>query len=479
MRILWICNIMLPVFAIAHGLPYSNREGWLSGCYERILRDIRSISLAEGMHETAEGMHETAEGMHGTAEGMHETAEGLELGVCFPVNDENLAVMREQPEGTHFYGFIEDLNHPERYTPELEKKFKEILADFQPDVVHIFGTEFPHTLAAVRAYGRPERTLLGIQGLCSVIADRYLDGLPDRICRRATFRDLVRQDSLKQQQEKFRERGKNEILAIEAAGNITGRTAFDRQETFEINPDAKYFEMNETLRKEFYEGQWQAEKSITHTIFLTQGDYPIKGFHFMLEAMSRIIRRYPDARLYVAGNSLTGEIDRSTVTDDKAEITENSSRYPLFMRISEYGRYLNELIHKYNLSDKISFLGKLTAGQMKEQYLRCSVYVCPSVIENSPNSLGEAMLLGVPCAAAATGGIPDMLTNGTDGLLFEKCNPQAIAEAVDELWKKPEKARKYGINAAKHAHITHDPDRNHDRLMEIYRTINASAGKES
>ena len=39
MRVLWLCNVMLPVFAKAHGLPYTNREGWLSGCYERMTEE--------------------------------------------------------------------------------------------------------------------------------------------------------------------------------------------------------------------------------------------------------------------------------------------------------------------------------------------------------------------------------------------------------------------------------------------------------
>lgn len=37
MRVLWLCNIMLPAFAESEGLPYSNREGWLSGSFDRIL----------------------------------------------------------------------------------------------------------------------------------------------------------------------------------------------------------------------------------------------------------------------------------------------------------------------------------------------------------------------------------------------------------------------------------------------------------
>lgn len=60
--------------------------------------------------------------------------------------------------------FREDTVHPENYDASMEQSLKAVIDDFQPDIVHIFGTEFPHTLAMVKAFGNPERTLIGIQG---------------------------------------------------------------------------------------------------------------------------------------------------------------------------------------------------------------------------------------------------------------------------------------------------------------------------
>ena len=126
-------------------------------------------------------------------------------------------------------------------------------------MIHVFGTEFPHALAAVRAFGKPERTLVGIQGLCYKIAEVYMAKLPEAVCGRATFRDLVRRDSLRRQQEKFFIRGEREKEVIRLAGHVTGRTAFDREGTRQVNPDAEYHPMNETMRSSFYEGCWKEE----------------------------------------------------------------------------------------------------------------------------------------------------------------------------------------------------------------------------
>ena len=55
---------------------------------------------------------------------------------------------------------------------------------------------------------------------------------------------------------------------------------------------------------------------------------------------------------------------------------------------------------------------------MRQAYLEADVFLLPSQSENSPNSLGEAMLLGLPCVASNAGGIPDMLADGQEGLLY-------------------------------------------------------------
>ena len=103
-------------------------------------------------------------------------------------------------------------------------------------------------------------------------------------------------------------------------------------------------------------------------------------------------------------------------------------------------------------------------SEMKEQFLKCSVFVCPSVIENSPNSLGEAMLLGVPVAASRIGGIPDMVSENKDGVLFEKGNVDDIVKAILQIWDEPVIAAVYGDNAAAHARLTHNADATHDLL---------------
>ena len=85
-------------------------------------------------------------------------------------------------------------------------------------------------------------------------------------------------------------------------------------------------------------------------------------------------------------------------------------------------------------------LGKLSEEEMKQQFLKSNVFVCASVLENSPNTVGEAMLLGVPVVASRAGGIPDMITDGSEGLLFETGNPADLASAVDKVFSQEKDA---------------------------------------
>lgn len=430
-KVLWICNIMLPAIARQLGLPYSNREGWLTGIFEQLTKEKENRQI--------------------------------ELGICFPAGDVREYTMLTIGEmlkvkGVPCYAFIEDLNRPEQYDPAMEMRFREIFRDFNPDMIHIFGTEFPHALAAAKAFGRPEKTLIGIQGLCGEIAKVYMAGLPEKVCRKVTFRDFIRKDSLKQQQEKFVLRGEHEKEAIRLSGHITGRTCFDREGTKQINPKAVYYSMNETMRSSFYTGQWKLEECEKHSIFLGQGDYPLKGFHFMLEAMPALLRKYPDTVLYVAGNSI---VKRQTLKDK--------------IKLSSYGKYLIFLMKKYHLEDKVIILGKLSEEQMKRQFLKANVFVCPSVLENSPNTLGEAMLLGVPVAAAAVGGIPDMVTDGKEGLLFAAGDVKGLAAAIEAIWQEDKQGQSLAVRlsgkARMRARMAHDGAKNYERLMEIYRNI--------
>lgn len=442
MKVLWLCNIMMPMIAEQLNMEASNKEGWLSGLADVILKRKES--------------------------------NGIELAVAFPApgrllsEGEDICIHRITVQGCQVacYGFREDVRKPEIYDGKLEDRMQRILDSWEPDLVHCFGTEYPHTLAMCRAVARKDRLLISIQGLCGPYAECYFSDLPDQVIRSVTLRDWLKSDSIRQQQRKFEMRGEMELESVKLAGNIAGRTEWDRFYSEKWHKDARYFELNETLRENFYSTVWKQEDCTPHSIFLSQGDYPIKGLHYMLKAMPAILAEYPDALVFVAGNSVVKD---STVKEK--------------LKLSGYGKYLRKLLRENNLREKVVFLGKLDAEGMRERYLKSHLFVCCSSIENSPNSLGEAMLLGMPCVSADVGGIPSIFTGGEDGILYQghrgglnsSSDLEAIsgrlAKSVIELWKNRDRQVEYCRNARKHAEKNHDREKNYRKMTEIYTKI--------
>lgn len=420
MKTLWLINIQLPEAGVLlkdKPIPYG---GWLVGA-SSALSAYDDIDLSVAFPKS--GLHDVQQ-LRG---------ERINYYSFPPVHEKDIASNRINP---HLIKILEKAN---------------------PDIVHIFGTEYPHTLAMVNTCD-VNKVIISIQGLTSIYAKHYMASLAENIQNRNTFRDLVKRDNLKQQQVKFAKRGLLEIEALKKVRHIIGRTTWDRACTYQINPDAIYHHCNETLRDEFYKHEWDIQKCEKHSIFVSQGSYPIKGLHYMLEAMPLILKNFPDAKLYVGGANIT-----------KSETIKD------WFKLSSYGKYIKDLIKKYDLGNVVFFTGVLDEKQMCQQYLRSHVFVCPSSIENSPNSLGEAMILGVPCVASDVGGVSDMIQHREEGYIYQADAPYMLAYYVGEIFKNDEIALQISEKARKHALITHDPDKNLSRLLEIYKEIKSSS----
>lgn len=345
---------------------------------------------------------------------------------------------------------------PHVYLPELEVQFGTQLKEFQPDAVHIWGTEYGHTLAMVNAAeecGMQEKTVVSIQGLCSVYAGHYAEGVPYEIQKKYTLRDFLRRDNILQQQRKYVLRGNLEMQALEKAAHVMGRTDWDRACTAQINPEAKYHTCCETLREPFYEGEWRYENCRKHRIFASSCVYPVKGFHYLLAAFAQIVKRYPDATLAVPGRSFL-------VTGQKAKLRQQA-----------YHQYLRQLAERYGVTDRIEFLGSLSAEGMKEAFLDANVFVLPSTIENSPNSLGEAMLLGVPCVSSDVGGVTTMMEHNREGFVYQSTAAYMLAYYIQQVFDMEEQAEQMGAAARAHAQQTHNPEKNLQDLLAIYQQL--------
>ena len=141
------------------------------------------------------------------------------------------------------------------------------------------------------------------------------------------------------------------------------------------------------------------------------------------------------------------------------------------IRENAYQRYLKQLIRTLCLENSIEFLGSLDADGMKLAFLNANVFAMPSTIENSPNVLGEAMLLGVPCVAADVGGVTTMMTHETEGFVYQSTAPYMLAHYICKVFAMEDAAADMGQAARAHAMRTHDPEKNLQDLLTIYQSL--------
>lgn len=337
----------------------------------------------------------------------------------------------------------------QKYNQDYESYWLRVKSQVHPDVVHIHGTEFSHGLAYIRACGN-ERVVVSVQGLKSGIAPYYCAGLSSKeIFSCITFHDIIKGTIYGEQRAFFRS-GELEKEMLRSVNHIIGRTSWDRAHIWSINPEAKYHICNETLRPEFYDGsKWSYDRCVPHSIFLSQGTYPLKGVHQVLKAMPQILSHYPDTVIRIAG----------------VDITRNHGVWGL-LHFTGYGKILRHLIRKLNLENKVTFLGPLNAEQMKLEYLRSNVFVCPSSIENSPNSLGEALLLGVPCCASYVGGVPDFMY-GNEQYMYRFEEIDVLAECICKTFG----GDRYYLSVPEIVRERFNPDTNNNRIIEIYNCL--------
>lgn len=409
MKILWMCNLILPQIAeeMKTSVPYGG--GWMTGLAEDII-----------------------------------SATDIELTVCFPY--------RTAVEGTagkiRYFGF------------DGETAIHNIIEKENPDIVHIFGTEYMHSYHAAMAcekLGMSQKAVVSAQGIVSFASKHYFGGIPTFVKYARTLRDVLKRQSINKAKKSFEKRGIFERKTLKAVQHVIGRTDWDYACTRLINPDIKYHFCNETLRKSFYEKSWDIEKCEKYSIFASQCNYPLKGFHRVLEAMQIVKQVYPDAKLYTTGRNLINK---------KGFISE--------IKLTYYEMYLKKIIKKYNLEKNVVFLGQLDEQAMCDRYLKSHVFVSASSIENSPNSLGEAMILGVPTVTSDVGGVKALFKHNEDGFIYQADAPYMLADCIIKIFESNELARVFSENARKHGNVIHNKKTNLETMIKIYEAINES-----
>ncbi|MPM61228.1 Glycosyltransferase Gtf1 [bioreactor metagenome] len=142
-----------------------------------------------------------------------------------------------------------------------------------------------------------------------------------------------------------------------------------------------------------------------------------KGTYDLLKIAPKIIERYPDAHFYLGGD---GDVQQ-----------------------------IQKICEEQQLQNHIELIGWVK-DQVKEDYFkRCCIYILPSYAEGMPMSVLEAMSYGLACVSTTVGGIPNIITNKANGLLFTPGNTDDFFNCLDYLFSNEDNRQRIGTNGRK------------------------------
>jgi spore coat protein SA len=173
---------------------------------------------------------------------------------------------------------------------------------------------------------------------------------------------------------------------------------------------------------------------------------PEKGIHILIRAFHQVLKRFPDACLYLVGGASAVPFEFVVGLSDEPEVTA----LRVFYQNSGSGTkdsYLDALEQEaaQELGRRIFFEGHVAHDQITSFYKRAAVLVSSSVwSEPFGNSLVEAMMHGVPVVATRVGGMTDTVDHGHTGFLVDRVDPKALARAICKVLENPERARQMG-----------------------------------
>lgn len=361
-----------------------------------------------------------------------------------PFSEDNATyynIYREPPPSSRWNRLIKNWQHNTFNEAELDRCL-EIVELVQPDLIYIFGTENPFGLITDKVH---VPVGISIQAVLHGLVKKIFNGLSAWEFIQVLFsRDFLTGTGLFHRFWTIKKYLPIEREIYQKNSYFSGRSGWDKTWLKNLNEHAMYFHIDRILGNEFYDAVWTIASSEAYTIFSLSSNAPFKGGITIVRALIKLNNRgYKNIQLRLGG------------------ISQDSS----------VGKFILRLIDKNELHDQIYLLGRLSPREIIQEMLNTRIFVLPSHMDNSPNSLAQAMIVGMPCIASNAGGIPSMLEDAVDGLIYEHKDVNALSHNMLNLLNDPDLCTKFSLNARKKALERHDHEQIASKIWKIYQQL--------
>jgi glycosyltransferase involved in cell wall biosynthesis len=314
---------------------------------------------------------------------------------------------------------------------------------FKPDLIHVHGTERFFGLLSARGITSIP-TLVSLQGILGACRDNFWGGLTvwDRFRFHGPLQFLLRRGLFRVFQS-YNARTLTEEEVLRGNKYFAGRTSWDLAHLRRVNCMSQYFKVGEILREEFYNESWSLDRCRRQSIIFTNASAPLRGAETLLRAISYLRQEFREVHVQLLGAKIG----------------------------NPYTRFLKSLVEELELGDRVQFSGYFSPREMVSELQKSHIFVITSFVENSPNSLCEAQVVGLPCVASFAGGIPDLVEHGQTGLLFPVGDAAMLAARIRQVFNDDRLAERLGCNARKLAVERHRPELIVKQLLKAYEEI--------
>lgn len=373
----------------------------------------------------------------------------IELGVAFEHTDDIFKIVQN---GVVYYpmNVFKDKTDIKRrhYHVDVEEKLfmprcLQVIEDFNPDIIHVFGSEWCFGL--VQEYTNIP-VVIHMQGSMPPYENAMFppgySWYEDHA--EIPWWHIPWKIKHKLWRKRNQERVEREERILRGCKYFMGRTEWDNALTRLYSPYSKYYKCWEALRPMFVNTshRWECNETPHKYVLLSTGPSRLKGIDTVLKT----------AKLLKENTNL--EFEWRLIGTDR-----NGLNY--------YERH--DGINPESVNVKC--LGVLDGEGVKEQLLNCDLYVLPSYMDNSPNSVCEAMCLGVPIISTFSGGIPSLIDNGKTGVLVPANEPHRLAYEVKILLSSKGDRIRLGKYAHYVAMSRHNPECILYTLKDIYSQV--------
>lgn len=330
------------------------------------------------------------------------------------------------------------------YSKKNKRKMLQVIDEFKPDIIHINNFQRQLSESIIEAANEKKVPLVftahDVQAVCPAITMLDSEKNICELCKKGKYFNCIKKRCVKDSMLKS-------ILAALEGEYYRIKKVYNKKIDWIVTPSRFYKQklVEDGIEENHITAIHNFIELDKYNLDVQDDGYALyigrlskeKGVLNLIEAFSSI----EDGKLFIAGDGPEKE-------------------------------RIQDIIKERHLKDRIILLGYINQEEVKEYLRKARFVVVPSIwYENCPYSVMEALAIGKPVIGANIAGIPELVTDKVNGLLYKYDSISDLEAKMKILYENPELAKQYGKNAKKIAIDNYGKEKYYNQIIDIYNKV--------